>query len=166
MANWIAVACAQHALRGRDADTGFMQVCHGRRAPLARVRPGDRVSYYSPTTEMGGERPLRQFVTLGVVRAGEPYAFDMGGGFVPWRRDVDYVRARAAAIAPLLDDFEFVEDRQRWGAKFRFGLFRVSDHDMALIARAMHADLQALGLAGARPLPSSPSCVEPIACSS
>jgi hypothetical protein len=115
---------------------------------------------------MGGERPLRQFVTLGVVRAGEPYAFDMGGGFVPWRRDVDYVRARAAAIAPLLDDFEFVEDRQRWGAKFRFGLFRVSDHDMALIARAMHADLQALGLAGARPLPSSPSCVEPIACSS
>jgi hypothetical protein len=47
----------------------------------------------------------------------------------------------------LLDRFEFVEERSRWGAKFRFGLFAVSDHDMALIAQAMRADLSGLGLA-------------------
>ena len=52
--------------------------------------------------------------------------------------------AREAAIAPLLDDFEFVDDRQRWGSKFRFGLFAVSDHDMRLIAQAMQAALQSL----------------------
>jgi len=40
---------------------------------------------------------------------------------------------------------EFVEDRQRWGYKFRFGLFEVSDHDMRLIAQAMQADEAALG---------------------
>ena len=45
---------------------------------------------------------------------GAPYAFDMGGGFVPSRRDVAYVPAREAAIAPLLDALEFVDDRQRW----------------------------------------------------
>lgn len=60
--------------------------------------------------------------------------------------DVGYVAAQEAPIAPLLDAFEFVEDRSRWGAKFRFGLFPVSDHDMRLIAQAMRADLQALGL--------------------
>jgi hypothetical protein len=32
--NWIAVASAEHAQRGRSE--GFMQVCHGKAAPLRR----------------------------------------------------------------------------------------------------------------------------------
>ena len=87
---------------------------------------------------------MQAFVSIGIVLPGAPYAFDMGGGFVPSRRDVAYVPALEAAIAPLLDDFEFVDDRQRWGSKFRFGLFAVSDHDMRLIAQAMQAALQSL----------------------
>jgi EVE domain len=143
--NWIAVASADHARRGRDARTdsgnGFMQVCHGKRAPLVRVQPGDRVAYYAPTVTMGGKDKLQSFVSLGVVQSVEPYAFDMGGGFVPYRRDVKYLEAIEAPIAPLLDDFEFVKDRQRWGYQFRFGLFKISDHDMQLIARAMQVPL-------------------------
>ena len=83
---------------------------------------------------------MQAFVSIGIVLPGAPYAFDMGGGFVPSRRDVAYVPAREAAIAPLLDDLEFVDDRHRWGSKFRFGLSAVSDHDMRLIAQAMEAD--------------------------
>lgn len=145
--NWIAVASAEHARRGcATLDTGYMQVCHGKCAPLKRASAGDRVAYYSPTLAMGGKDKFQRFVSIGVVQAGEPYAFDMGGGFVPFRRDVAYVAAREASILPLLDELEFVENRQRWGYKFRFGLFEVSDHDMRLIARAMQADLAALGL--------------------
>lgn len=145
--NWIAVASAEHARRGcAQADKGYMQVCHGKRGPLQRVAPGDRVAYYSPATTMGGKDRLQHFVSIGIVRPGEPYAFDMGSGFVPYRRDVGYVAASEAAIAPLLDAFEFVQDRSRWGAKFRFGLFKVSDHDIRLIAKAMRADLCALQL--------------------
>jgi EVE domain len=147
-ANWIAVASAEHARRGRDACTdsqsGFMQVNHGKRAPLMRVHPGDRVAYYSPSVAMGGTDKLQSFVSIGIVQSAAPYTFDMGGGFVPFRRDVKYVKADEAPIAPLLDDFEFVEDRQRWGYKFRFGLFKVSDHDMQLIANAMHAPVDSL----------------------
>ena len=143
--NWIAVACAQHARRGcATPGAGYMQVCHGKVAPLQRIRPGDRVAYYAPTVTMGGKDRLQAFVSIGIVLPGAPYAFDMGGGFVPSRRDVAYVPAREAAIAPLLDDFEFVDDRQRWGSKFRFGLFAISDHDMRLIAQAMQAELQLL----------------------
>lgn len=138
--NWIAVASAEHARRGRDADGGFMQVCHGKPAPLRRVQPGDRVAYYAPALTMGGKDRCQSFVSIGIVQAGDPYAFDMGGGFVPWRRQVAYVPAREAPIAPLLDTLEFVEDRQRWGYKFRFGLFCVSDNDMRLIAHAMAAE--------------------------
>lgn len=136
--NWIAVASAEHARRGCAVPAqGFMQVCHGKCAPLKRVSPGDRVAYYAPAFTMGGKDKLQSFVSIGIVQPGDPYAFDMGGGFVPYRRDVAYVPAREAAIAPLLDHFEFVEDRMRWGYKFRFGLFDVSDHDMRLIAIAM-----------------------------
>ena len=144
--NWIAVASAAHARRGCAVpQQGYMQVCHGKRAPLQRLAPGDRVAYYSPTVTMGGKDKLQAFVSIGVVLPGEPYAFDMGGGFVPHRRDVAYVPAREAPIAPLLDSPEFVEDRSRWGYKFRFGLFKVSAHDMALIAHAMEADWSRLG---------------------
>ncbi|WP_341481327.1 EVE domain-containing protein [Variovorax terrae] len=140
MRNWIAVASAEHARRGRDdAGGGFMQVCHGRLAPIRRVRPGDRVAYYAPGLAMGGGPRCQSFVSIGVVQPGEPYAFDMGGGFVPYRRGVAYVPAREASILPLLDVLEFVDDRQHWGYKFRFGLFEIGDSDMRRIAEAMEA---------------------------
>lgn len=150
--NWIAVAAALHARRGRDApEGGYMQVCHGKRGPLARVQPGDRVAYYAPTIAMGGKDACRSFVSIGVVAAGEPYPFDMGGGFVPHRRDVRYVASREAPIAPLIPEFDFVEDPKRWGAKFRFGLFAIGDDDMRRIAVAMGVAPQALGLAATAP---------------
>jgi hypothetical protein len=136
--NWIAVASAEHARRGcATPEQGFMQVCHGKCAPLKRVMPGDRVAYYAPTISMGGKEKFQSFVSIGIVQPGVPYAFDMGGGFVPFRRDVAYVLAHETPILPLLDRFEFVEDRMRWGYKFRFGLFKVSDADMRLIAKAI-----------------------------
>lgn len=147
--NWIAVASAAHARRGCAVpEQGYMQVCHGKCAPLQRVVPGDRVAYYSPTVTMGGKDKLQAFVSIGIVQPGEPYAHrDAGppqGGFVPFRRDVAYVPALEAPILPLLDDFEFVENRSRWGYKFRFGLFRVSDADMLQIAHAMRSDTNLL----------------------
>ena len=138
MKNWFAVASADHARRGRDhKPLGFMQVGHGKLAPLRRIQPGDRVAYYAPALTIGGKDKLQSFVSIGIVAPGDAYEFDMGGGFVPWRRDVAYVLADEAPIEPLLDRFEFVEDRRKWGSKFRFGLFEVSDHDMLLIAKAM-----------------------------
>ena len=140
--NWIAVASADHARRGRgETVPGFMQVGHGKLAPLKRVQPGDRVAYYSPTVTMGAKDGFQSFVSIGIAAPGEPYAFDMGG-FVPYRRNVNYLKADETSILPLLDEFEFVENRSHWGYKFRFGLFTISDHDMRLIAQAMKADFK------------------------
>ena len=52
------------------------------------------------------------------------------------------MEADETSILPLLDEFEFVENRSHWGYKFRFGLFTISDHDMRLIAQAMKADFK------------------------
>jgi hypothetical protein len=143
--NWIAVASAEHARLGRDhRPIGFMQVGHGKGAPLKRIAPGDRVAYYSPTQVYGGSDKLQSFVSIGVVADRDPYTFDMGGGFLPWRRDVAYSQGGEAPIAPLLGELEFIEDPKRWGYKFRFGLFEIADADMKRIARAMAADTQML----------------------
>ncbi|RZI80988.1 MAG: EVE domain-containing protein [Rubrivivax sp.] len=133
--NWVAVASAEHVRRGQS--TGFMQVCHGKAAPLRRVRPGDHVVYYSPTETFKGKDKLQAFTALGVVKDGEPYLFDMGGGFCPYRRDVDWQPTHAAPIQPLLDQLDFSKGSRNWGYQMRFGLFPISDHDLKLIAHAM-----------------------------
>jgi len=137
--NWIAVASAEHVRLGRAA--GFMQVCHGKAAPLRRVRPGSRVVYYSPSEQFGGKDRLQAFTALGVVRDVDPYQFDMGGGFCPFRRDVAWLEARPAPIKPLLERLEFTKGLRNWGQKFRFGLFAITASDMAIIADAMGAHL-------------------------
>ncbi len=143
--NWIAVACAEHARRGCALpERGFVQVCHGKCAPLQRLAAGDRVAYYAPTLTLGGKDKCQSLVSIGLVREGEPYSLDMGGGFVPYRRDVRYVPAREVSILPLLDRLDFVEDRARWGYKFRFGFFPISEGDMRTIAQAMQAAPEAL----------------------
>jgi EVE domain len=89
--NWIAVASAEHVRLGRS--NGFMQVSHGKSAPLRRIEPGDRVVFYSPTDAFRGKDELQSFTAIGVVKEGAPYQVDMGDGFSPFRRDVTWQTA-------------------------------------------------------------------------
>ena len=137
--HWIAVASAEHVRRGRSE--GFMQVCHGKAAPLRRLKPGDGVAYYSPTQTFRGKDRLQAFTAIGIVQPGDPYRHDMGGGFVPYRRDIAWVDAQAAPIRPLLDQLELTAGQASWGYRFRYGLISVSERDFQIIASAMAAAL-------------------------
>jgi hypothetical protein len=64
----------------------------------------------------------------------------MGGGFTPFRRDVDWSDSREVAIAPLLDRLDLTAGRANWGYQLRFGLLPLSAHDLRLIAEAMGTD--------------------------
>ena len=161
--NWVAVASAEHVRLGRSR--GFMQVCHGKAAPLRRIQPGDGVVYYSPTNVFRGNDGLQSFTAIGVVRDGSPYQADMGGGFTPFRRDVDWRAAEEVPIKPLLGRLQFTTAKRNWGFQLRFGLFEISASDMAMIADAMGAEwsrdmaVGALALAtasGRRPRPTPP----------
>jgi EVE domain len=139
MKNWIAVASANHVARGIAG--GFMQVNHGKAAPLKRIRPGDFICYYSPTKELGGAEKLQAFTAIGTIKQGEIYQGEMGGGFVPFRRDVDWFTSENAMIAPLLNELEFTKGKTNWGYQMRFGLFEISDDDMKVIAKNMRATI-------------------------
>jgi hypothetical protein len=135
--SWIAVASAEHVRTGVAA--GIMQVCHGKAQPLRRLSAGDRIAYYSPTASFRGGDRLQAFTAVGRVAAGEPYRMDPCGDFSPYRREVLWDEAEAAAIAPLLDELEFTRGRRNWGYQLRFGLFEVEGGDLDRIAAAMRA---------------------------
>lgn len=132
---WVGVASADHVRRGRAE--GFMQLCHGRAAPLRRIQPGDGIVYYSPSTAFRGSDKLQSFTAIGLVRAGEPYPFQMTADFCPSRRDVDWWDGEEARIAPLLEDLAFSAGRRNWGYQLRFGVFEITAGDFERIAEAM-----------------------------
>lgn len=134
---WVAVASAEHARKGK---AGFMQVNHGKAAPLRRISPGDGVVYYSPTETLGGKDRLQAFTTIGRVKPGEVYPGLMGD-WTAYRRDVEYFDGREAPIAPLLQALEFTRGRTNWGYQMRFGLFEINAHDFGVIAEAMGVEI-------------------------
>ena len=136
--NWIAVASADHVATGRRG--GFMQVGHGKGAPLKRLHAGDRVAYYSPVRVLGTKDACQAFTAIGTVRDERVYQGVMAGGFEPFRKDVDWLDGlQEAPIRPLLEALSFTQGKSNWGYAFRFGLLKVTAGDMALIARAMQA---------------------------
>jgi EVE domain-containing protein len=137
VANWVAVASAEHVAIGRAG--GFMQVGHGKGAPLKRLHAGDRIVYYSPVRVFGGKDACQAFTAIGAVRDERVYQGQMADGFEPFRKDVDWLAADEAPIRPLLDTLSFTAGKSNWGYAFRVGLLKVSADDMALIANAMHA---------------------------
>jgi hypothetical protein len=137
MKYWVGVASRDHVMKGVAG--GFCQLSHGKHAPVARLKPGDRIVYYSPREEMKGGDPVQAFTAIGEIKPGEPYEGVMGEGFRPIRRDVDFFTAKEAPIRPLLDKLSFTQGRASWGYAFRRGVFEISAEDYAIIAEAMGA---------------------------
>jgi hypothetical protein len=133
--SWIGVVSQSHVARGVAG--GFAQLCHGKGSPLARMRRGDYLIYYSPSTDFRAGAQLRAFTAFGCVAGDEVYPYDMGGGFVPLRRDVRYLAARAVPLAQLAGQLHFSAPGSNWGMLARRGHFPIDDHDSALIAAAM-----------------------------
>ena len=137
IANWVAVASAEHVAIGRAQ--GFMQVGHGKGAPLRRLHSGDRIAYYSPVRVFGTKDACQAFTAIGTVRDERVYQGVMAGDFKPFRKDVDWREAAEASIRPLLETLSFTTGKSNWGYVLRFGLLKVTVDDMALIAQAMRA---------------------------
>ena len=132
---WIGVASKEHVQRGVIG--GFAQICHGKVGPLNRMEEGDWIVYYSPTIKFGHKEPCQSFTAIGKIKDGNPYSFAINEDFIPWRRDVSFVKSREMPIQTLLDELSFIKDKQKWGFPFRRGCFEISQEDFQVISRAM-----------------------------
>ncbi len=134
---WIGIACRDHVRLGTAG--GFCQLGHGKAAPVRRLRPGDRIVYYSPREQMRDGDLVQAFTAIGRVEPGWPHPHDMGGGFVAHRRKADWFDASDALIQPLLPRMSFTRDHPNWGMVMRRGAFAIKQEDYDIIADAMGA---------------------------
>ena len=136
---WVVVVSKDHLETGKRL--GIVQANHGKAAPMKRLKPGDFIVFYSPKVAFGGKEPYKKFTAAARVKEGEVYQSDMGGGFVPYRRDVEYLPCEEADIKPLIPRLGFIRKKESWGFVFRFGFFEIPEEDFGTIADAMKLDI-------------------------
>jgi MarR family transcriptional regulator for hemolysin len=134
---WIGVASRDHVNVGVKG--GFIQLNHGRKSAVRRLKAGDGVIMYSPRTKYPDGDPLQAFTAIGTVVTGDVYQVEVTPGFKPHRVDVQFVRSKEAPIKPLVERLSFIKSKSHWGAAFRFGHVEVPGSDFALIAERMGA---------------------------
>jgi hypothetical protein len=137
---WIGVVSKEHVMIGVKG--GFIQLNHGKRAPLQKLSAADGIVFYSPRVSYPDGEQLQSFTAIGRVKTGDVYQVQMTSKFKPFRADVRFLKAREAPIRALLGRLSFIKDKSHWGAPFRFGHLKIGEHDFALIAAAMGRDFQ------------------------
>lgn len=135
MRYWIGVASKEHVSRGVAG--GFCQLCHGKAQALKRMAINDWIVYYSPKEEFEGIKPCQKFTAIGKVVGADVYSFEMFPGFMPYRRDIQFLNAKEVSIRPLIEKLSFIKDKSKWGYSFRFGHVEMSRADFELIATEM-----------------------------
>ena len=138
MKYWIIVASKDHVQRGLAG--GFIQANHGKAAPLKRMHAGDWVIFDSPKLEYDKSEKYQCFTAIVRVADENIDQHDMGGGFVPFRRKVQFLPSKDISILPLITELTFIKDKTHWGAPFRFGMLQIPEQDFRLIASKMLED--------------------------
>ncbi|MFI7065060.1 EVE domain-containing protein [Kribbella sp. NPDC050124] len=134
---WLGVVSDEHAQIA--VRHGFIQLNHGKRPNVARLRKGDGFVIYSPTERLGDRTPLRAFTALGVVADAEPYLAEpmsMGdrGTIRPWRRQIDFLPVEPAPLSEL--DLELTR-QPNWGYQLRRGLVELPIDDFEQLKAVM-----------------------------
>ena len=137
---WIGVVSREHVQIG--VKDGFVQLNHGKKAPLQRLHAGDGLIFYSPKTAYPDGEPCQMFTAIGMVKTGEIYQVELDRTFKPFRLDLLFFKAKETAIRPLLNDLSFIKDKAHWGGVFRFGYLQVPAPDFKIIAEAMGRDFE------------------------
>lgn len=132
---WVAAISKEHAMRGVAG--GFIQVCHGKEAPLRRMKKGDYVLVYSSKISMEGGEKCQAFTAVGQVKDDEIYPFQMSETLTPFRRAIEFLECRESSILPLINHLEFIPNKKSWGYPFRFGFFEIKENDFNLITSKM-----------------------------
>ncbi len=135
MRYWIGVVSKDHVLNG--IKDGIMQIGHGKRAPLARLKKNDWIIYYSPVHMFADKNPLQSFTAMGQVTDDEIYQEPIRDDFIPYRRRVTYIQVIDTPIRPLIEKLSFIKSKKSWGYVFRLGLAEIPKKDFVLLKNEM-----------------------------
>ena len=134
MKHWIAVVSRDHAQIA--ARSGFLQVNHGKAAPLRRTSTGDEVFIYCPRSGMRAGEVLKrvEFRCVKVAEAGRiprviendtVYQVEQAPGFKPFRKDVRFDTGFQGISIGDVQGMELTAN-PHWGMLARRGFFEIS----------------------------------------
>ena len=132
---WIAAISKEHINRG--VAENFIQVCHGKQAPLKRMKKDDYVIVYSSKISIHEDDKCQAFTAIGQIKDNEIYQFQMTENFNAFRRNIDFFECKECSIIPLINDLEFIINKKSWGYPFRFGFLEIKENDFNLISSKM-----------------------------
>ena len=130
---WLGVVSAEHVARG--VDLGIAQSNHGKRWPLARMRSGDTLVYYSPTITLGVADNYRSFTAIGTFPDDDIWQA-AEGSFRPFRRRIDYLASTPVPLT-LLRSRLTLTSAPGWGHQLRFGLIPLDADDVETLRGTM-----------------------------
>lgn len=133
---WVNVVSLEHVQTG--VEQAITQSCHGKSSSLKKMSKDDWIVHYSAKEAFQGTKACQKFTSIGQVADHDVYQYDMGGGFVPWRRKINYLDCKAVPIAGLLEDLSFTKGKERsWGMVFRYGFLEMKMQDFLILYREM-----------------------------
>lgn len=132
---WIIVASKDHVKTG--IAEGIAQACHGKAAPLRRMKKGDFVIYYSGKQSFGKTEKCQEFTGIGEVVDDDIYTYQMTEDFCPSRRNIRFFESKDTSILPLIEHLGFIKNKKKWGYPFRYGFFEINKNDFDLISNQM-----------------------------
>ncbi len=135
MKYYIIAASKDHVQKGVAA--GFAQAGHGKKGNLKKLQKDDWVIYYSSKEKIDDKKPFQKFTAIGQVADDDLYQKEVSKTFQPWRRNVHFYNCRDLDIRPLLDDFEFITNRKKWGLHLMGGFLQITKADFERIAQGM-----------------------------
>jgi hypothetical protein len=135
MKYWIVVVSKDHIINGVAG--GFIQANHGKQAPLKKMSVNDWAISYSPKQNYCGNEICQCFTTIGQAMDDNIYQYKMTDDFIPYRRNINYHACKETPIASLIEQLNFIKNKNSWGYQFRFGFFEIQEHDFNLIKSKM-----------------------------
>ncbi|MDY8137538.1 EVE domain-containing protein [Aquimarina sp. 2201CG5-10] len=132
---WIITASKEHVKNGVTG--GFAQACHGKSTPLKKMKTGDYVIYYSSKEYFDKSDKCQEFTAIGKVKNDEVYQLEISPDFCPSRLDIEFYDSKDISILPLINDLEFIINKQKWGYPFRWGILQINERDFKLISYLM-----------------------------
>ena len=80
--HWLGVVSRSHVQIGVKG--GFIQLNHGKKAPLQKFRAGDGLVIYSPRNSYPDGEPLQSFTAIGTIVSGDIYQVERSPDFKPY----------------------------------------------------------------------------------
>ena len=112
----------EHVMIGVEGN--FCQLCHGKSTPLKRMKKGDILIYYSPKISLNSDVKFQEITAIGKIKDENVYQFQMTENFIPYRRDVDYLKLNGkCTINELRKHPEWI----KYAKQLRYGHFEISE---------------------------------------